>query len=339
MNVFLENLEYASPWVFYLLPLPILFWLILPRASGSNKAALRVPFFEYLTTQKISSKKPRSWWRLLMALLCWLLLIVSAARPQLIGETVRQPISGRSLMMAVDISMSMDEPDMIIDERRMKRITAVKGVASDFISKREGDRIGLILFGSNAYLQAPLTFDRKTVTTLLEESFLGLAGRATAIGDAIGLAVKRLRNEVEQNRVLILLTDGANTAGNVEPLKAADLAAQEKVKIYTIGVGSPGSNDLDEPTLIAIAEKTSGRYFRARDVKSLLNIYASLDKIEPVAEDELSYRPIEELYHYPLMIALILSVFIALLSGISFIFSHTSIDKNKSKLHSSQGVG
>ncbi|KAG1658108.1 hypothetical protein GQR58_023145 [Nymphon striatum] len=168
-------------------------------------------------------------------------------------------------MMSVDISMSMDEPDMIISGRRMTRISAVKAVASDFIQNREGDRIGLILFGSQAYLQAPLTFDRKTVSTLLEESFLGLAGRATAIGDAIGLAVKRLRNEDEQNRVLILLTDGANTAGNVEPLKAADPCSTRE-------------------------KKTGGRYFRAHDVEGLLKIYKALDEIEPVSEDELSFH-------------------------------------------------
>ncbi len=308
----LVNIEFASPWVFWLLPLPLLVRILLPAAPVNSNAALRVPFYKQLSPNLQVSKKGRSWLRLLLAIICWILLVTAAARPQLVGDTVRQPVTGRSLMMSVDISMSMDEPDMIISGRRMTRISAVKAVASDFIQKREGDRIGLILFGSQAYLQAPLTFDRKTVSTLLEESFLGLAGRATAIGDAIGLAVKRLRNEDEKNRVLILLTDGRNTAGNVEPLKAADLAAQEKVKIYTIGVGSMGSRELDEPTLEAIAEKTGGRYFRARDVEGLLKIYAALDEIEPVSKDELSYRPVEELFYYPLAIALGLSSLIVL---------------------------
>jgi len=168
------------------------------------------------------------------------------------------------------------------------------------------------------------------VTTLLGEAELGLAGRETAMGDAIGLTVKRLRKEPEKNRVLILLTDGANTAGNVDPLKAADLAAQEKVKIYTIGVGADErvvqtpfgkrlvrGNDLDEATLKAIAAKTKGQYFRARDVDGLLKIYAFLDKIEPVSKDELSYRPVTELYYYPLGIALLLSFLIILLSLLS----------------------
>ena len=316
----MDNIEFTALWVFLLLPLPLLFRFILPHAPVSSRAALRVPFFKYLEAEKISNRRSPAWFRLALAILAWVLLVTAAARPQLIGDTVRQAITGRSLMMAVDISMSMNEPDMIISGRRLTRIAAVKAVASDFITKREGDRIGLILFGSQAYLQAPLTFDRKTVATLLEESFLGLAGRATAIGDAIGLAVKRLRDEDEKNRVLILLTDGANTAGNVEPLKAADLAAQEKVKIYTIGVGSLGSSDLDEPTLKAIADKTDGRYFRARDVEGLLKIYKALDEIEPVSKDELSYRPVKELFYYPLAIALALSALIALLSS-SFLSS------------------
>jgi len=258
------------------------------------------------------SKRSPSILRTVLAILVWLLLLVTAARPQFIGDTVRQAISGRSLMMAVDISGSMDEQDMIISGRRMSRLNAVKIVAGDFIEKREGDHLGLILFGSQAYLQAPLTFDRKTVVTLLEESFISLAGRSTAIGDAIGLAVKRLREEDEKNRVLILLTDGTNSAGNVEPLKAADLAAQEKVKIYTIGVGSQRSRDLDEATLNAIASKTQGRYFRANNVSDLLKIYELLDQIEPVSQDELSYRPIQELYYYPLAFALFISALIAL---------------------------
>ena len=322
LNTFLtsliENIEFASSWAFWFLPLPILIWKVIPPAPVSSSAALRVPFYQNLDPKMRQSKRSPSWLRILFAVLAWLLLVTAAARPQLIGDTVRQAISGRSLMMAVDISGSMDEADMIISGRRMTRITAVKVVAGDFIEKREGDHIGLILFGSQAYLQAPLTFDRKTVATLLDESFISLAGRSTAIGDAIGLAVKRLRNEDEKNRVLILLTDGANTAGNVEPLKAADLAAQEKIKIYTIGVGSLRSRDLDEPTLISIAEKTKGRYFRATNVDDLLKIYELLDKIEPVSQDELSYRPVKELFSYPLALSLLITALLAIFESALF---------------------
>jgi len=327
----LTSIQFASIWAFYLLPLPLLVRFLLPAAPIAGQAALRVPFFNNLQTDLQSRKKNKSlfrWLLILLAFVAWFLLVIAAARPQFVGDTIRQTISGRSMMVAVDISGSMQINDMFVSGRTVTRLTAVKAVARDFVQKREGDRIGLILFGTQAYLQAPLTFDRKTVNILLGEVELGLAGRETAMGDAIGLAVKRLRKEPEKNRVLILLTDGANTAGNVGPLKAADLAAQEKVKIYTIGVGADErivqtpfgarkvrGNDLDEPTLKAIAAKTNGRYFRARDVEGLLKIYAVLDEIEPVSKDEMSYRPISELYYYPLAIALLLSVLITLLSS------------------------
>ena len=330
--LFGENIEFAFVWVFLLLPLPLLVHLFFPPAPVNETAALRIPFFQNLHTGLKPKKKSRSLFRFLLAIIIWVLLLTAAARPQFVGDTIKQSVTGRSLMMAVDLSGSMREPDMIISNGRVTRLTAVKIVAGDFISKRKGDRIGLILFGSQAYLQAPLTFDRKTVETLLKESSLGLAGRATAIGDAIGLAVKRLRKEDEQDRVLILLTDGSNTAGNVDPLKAADLASQEKVKIYTIGVGSPRSSDIDEPTLKAIAEKTNGRYFRARDVEGLLEIYKVLDEIEPVSKDELSYRPITELFYYPLALALGLSVFLALIEILShFIRFSLNLPQNLKK--------
>lgn len=321
----LTHLEFNHLWAFWLLPLPLLVRLLIPAAPASSSSALRVPFYRELQSSLVHTKQSTSLLRLLIAIIAWLLLVIAAARPQFVGDTIRQQISGRSLMMAVDISGSMQARDMVIDKRAVTRLTAVKVVAGEFITQREGDRIGLILFGSQAYLQAPLTFDRKTVRILLEESALGLAGKQTAIGDAIGLAIKRLQKESEENRVLILLTDGANTSGNIDPLKAADLAAQEKVKIYTVGVGADerivqtpfgkrrvGGNDLDEPTLKAIAEKTNGQYFRARDVAGLTKIYKFLDEIEPVSKDELSYRPVKELYSYPLAIAIFLTALMSL---------------------------
>ncbi len=322
------SIEFAWPWLFAALPLPLLA-LLLPRASSVAPVALRFPFYGALQANLQSHTGRRSRLRLTLAVLAWLLLVLAAARPQLIGETLHLPVSGRSLMLAVDISGSMQSEDMQIRGRQLSRLTAVKIVAGDFIEQRKGDRIGLILFGDEAYLQAPLTFDRNTVRTLLDEAQIGLAGQQTAIGDAIGLAIKRLRKEPASNRVLILLTDGANTAGNVDPLKAADLAAREDVRIYTIGIGSGemlvqtpfgarrvASGDLDEATLKAIADKTGGRYFRARDTTQLAKIYTLLDRIEPVSEDEQTWRPVDELYFWPLGTALLLSVLIAL--GIAF---------------------
>jgi Ca-activated chloride channel family protein len=318
------SIEFAWPWLIAALPLPLLAARLLPRARTAPEAALRFPFFSALQQVRGSPVPPRSRLRLLLAVLAWFLLVIAAARPQWIGETIHLPVSGRSLMLAVDISGSMQTEDMLINGRPVTRLGAVKLVAGEFIEQREGDRLGLILFGDQAYLQTPLTFDRRTLHILLSEAAIGLAGKSTAIGDAIGLAVKRLRGQPEKNRVLILLTDGTNTAGSVDPMKAADLAASEGVRIYTIGVGAdvrvPGpfrlllsaGSELDEAALEAIAQKTDGRYFRARDTRSLQQIYALLDEIEPVSEDEQSYRPVEEMYAWPLALALLFSLLLSL---------------------------
>ena len=212
----------------------------------------------------------------------------------------------------------MKEEDFLLAGRRVDRLTATKKVAGDFIERRQGDRLGLILFGEQAYLQTPLTFDRKTVASLLDEALIGLAGKATAIGDAIGLAVKRLKDQPASNRVVILLTDGANTAGQVDPLQAARLAAHEEVRIYTIGIGADRmevrslfgrrtinpSRDLDESMLQAIADQTGGKYFRARDLAELNEIYGLLDQLEPIEQEHRVYRPEKPLYAWPLALAL-----------------------------------
>ncbi len=322
------NLTFQWPWVFAALPLPLLVAWLLPRAPEATPAALRIPFFGALEAGVGLRQQPhRRIWKYL-AIAAWLALVTAAARPQLIGESIEMPVTGRSLMLAVDISGSMLTEDMSLGGRAISRLAAVKAVAGDFIERRKGDRIGLILFGSQAYLQAPLTFDRKTVKTLLNEAAMGLAGQQTAIGDAIGLAIKRLKKQPEKNRVLILLTDGANTAGHVDPLKAADLGAAEGIRIYTIGIGAKtqlirtpfgvqqvAGSDLDEPLMQAIAKKTGGEYFRATDLASLQRIYELLDEIEPLSEDSLSYRPVDELYQWPLALALLLSALIAIGKG------------------------
>lgn len=316
------GLEFAWPWLFLALPLPLLATLLPPAAGTGTAARLRFPFYAALRDGMGGRPAPGRRGRVWLAALAWLLLVTAAARPQWIGEAVQLPISGRSLMLAVDISGSMQTEDMLVAGRPVMRLAVVKQVAGEFVERREGDRLGLILFGELAYLQTPLTFDRQTVRTLLFEAAIGLAGQGTAIGDAIGLAVKRLRDQPEQNRVVILLTDGANTTGSVDPLKAADLAATDAVRIYTIGIGDDrgmagpfglqrrSGGDLDEATLKAIAEKTRGRYFRARDLSALQEIYALIDDIEPLSEDQQSYRPVDELYAWPMAAAFLLSLFL-----------------------------
>jgi Ca-activated chloride channel family protein len=268
-----------------------------------------------------SSRQER--WRAILLWTIWVLALLAAARPQHVGEPISLPVSGRDLLLAVDLSGSMEEQDFELNGSWVDRLTATKAVANEFISKRVGDRLGLILFGREAYLQTPLTFDRETVRTLLNESVIGLAGKETAIGDAIGLAIRTLEDaSVEEGRrVVILLTDGANTAGSVEPLKAAELAAQRSVVIYTVGIGADAltvrslfgmrqinpSADLDEETLTAIAEMTGGRYFRARDTQEFAEIYAILDELEPAESDEAGFRPVAEFFHWPLALALVLA--------------------------------
>lgn len=312
--------EFAWPWVLVFAPLPWLVRRLLPPRPGRDEAALRVPFLDELAGLAIQPgasmpRRARFW----LAVLAWLALVIAGARLQWLGDPVEQTVSGRDLLLAVDLSGSMEIEDFILDGQAVDRLTATKQVAGEFIERRSGDRLGLILFGERAYLQAPLTFDRRTVHTLLDEAVIGLAGDKTAIGDAIGLAVKRLRQNPDSQRVLILLSDGANTAGAVLPLQAAELAAREHLKIYTLGVGAERmmvaglfgtrevnpSQDLDEETMTAIADKTGGRYFRARDTEELAKIYRVLDQLEPVEKEHLSYRPYVELYHWPLAVALI----------------------------------
>lgn len=315
-------LQLAWPWVLAALVLPLAVAWLAPTASGNTESALRVPFFARVTAWSGERSVRTHRWRLFVAALAWSLLVLAAARPQWVGDPVALRITGRDLMLAVDLSGSMKRRDMKFGEQWLSRLEVVKQVAGEFIERRDGDRIGLILFGTRAYLQAPLTFDRPTVRTLLEEAVIGLAGEQTAIGDAIGLGVKRLQERPSENRVLILLTDGANTAGEVRPLDAARFAAKLGLRIYTIGVGADvammrrlygtsginPSADLDEPTLAAIARATGGRYFRARETSELVDIYRILDELEPVIGDEEQFRPTTELFHWPLAVALLICV-------------------------------
>jgi Ca-activated chloride channel family protein len=319
-------IHFEWPWLLAALPLPLLVRWLLPAKMPVEQAALKVPFLEDFSAAETRAVPQTQQWRLLAAIIAWLLLIIACARPQWLGEPIEQAVSGRDLMLAVDLSGSMEEQDFFINKRPVDRLTAAKGVAADFINRRVGDRVGLILFGTQAYLQTPLTFDRKTVMTLLNEAVIGLAGDNTAIGDAIGLAVKRLKDEQADSRVLVLMTDGANTAGEVSPLKAAELAAANHLKIYTVGIGADEmivrsffgnrkinpSVDLDEKTLIKIAESTGGHYYRARNTDELNNIYMRLDELEPVEKDKQYFRPRSELYFWPLSPALALAAIIAL---------------------------
>jgi Ca-activated chloride channel family protein len=341
-------LSFDWPMVFFLLPLPLLAYWLLPLAK-QQQAAVRVPFYNELADLEhstVQSPKNKTY-RLITLIIIWLSLITAAASPKWIGDAIEIPTSGRDLLLAVDLSKSMTREDMVVQGEQTDRITAVKVVVSDFLERRKGDRIGLILFADQAYVQAPLTFDTKTVKRFLLEAQIGFAGSNTAIGDAIGLSVKRLRNRPGDKHVIILLTDGANTTGQVKPIAAAKLAARENIKIYAIGIGAdemvtPGlfgtsfgaqkinpSADLDEKTLQAMADMTGGKYFRARNPEELIGIYKLLDELEPIEDKKETFRPIKSLFYWPLNLALFSSMLMAI-TAIPFgrIFSKLTSNKD-----------
>lgn len=322
-------INFVWPWVFAALPLPWLVRKLAPPAAPLQGAALRLPFFrEWVSAGSAVDgiSRPRGRW---MAYLAWLLLVVAAAQPQWVGEPVEVPVSGRDMVLAVDLSGSMDRADFTLGGEQVNRLAVVKAVAGEFITRRSGDRLGLILFGTRAYLQTPLTFDRATVRTMLDEAQIGLAGKDTAIGDAIGLAIKRLRDRPAQSRVVILLTDGANTAGEVEPLEAVKLAADAGLRIYTVGVGADRmeiqtffgsrsidpSSDLDEKLLRTIAQTTGGDYFRAKDTQGLEEVYRKLDLLEPTVTAVETRRPVMALFYWPLAGAMALMAMLGIVAA------------------------
>ena len=313
-------LNLAWPWALVLVLLPLILKWRKPGAQSVDAPVL--PVGHWLSDLPGVSRRGNAvpLWQQLLLFLMWTLLVVALARPQHVGEQVQMPVSGRDLMLVVDISPSMDEQDMVLQGRSINRLQAVKRVLDDFISRRQGDRLGLILFGTEPYVQAPLTFDLETVRTLMREAGLGMAGRATAIGDAVGLATKRLRNRPQDQRVVVLLTDGANTAGEITPDKATELAAAASIRLYTIGIGAESmvqrgllgsrrvnpSRDLDENLLTRMAQQTGGEYFRARSLPELELIYESIDRLEPIELEGKFYRPVTELYVWPAGLAVIL---------------------------------
>ena len=308
---------FAWPWWLCALPLPLLVrWWLPPQRNAA--AALRVPYVERLDRvaaaggHSLRGRGP-GW----LAWLAWALLCLAAARPQQFGPPIVPPQVGRDLMLAVDLSGSMDEQDMELGGTIVDRLTAAKAVLADFLERRVGDRVGLLVFGERAYTLTPMTLDRTSVREQLADSVVGLAGRATAIGDAIGLAVKRLQAQPANQRVLILLTDGVNTAGALTPEKATELAAAANVRVHTIAFGGEGGGlsvfgfrlpiaggeDIDEASLQRIATQTGGRFFRARDTESLAGIYAEIDRLEPIQRPGQAVRPRIERYPWPLAAA------------------------------------
>ncbi|WP_375778739.1 VWA domain-containing protein [Bradyrhizobium sp. ma5] len=309
--------ELAWPWMLVILPLPILAWWLLPPYRA-RQASVMVPFFDRLaaatgqTPQRGAVVLQRRRIQMVTAALIWALVVLALARPQWVGDPVTREVSARDLMLAIDISGSMDQRDFRgADGATLTRLDGVKRVVTDFIARRHGDRVALMLFGTRPYLQVPFTQDLQTATTLLAQTEVGMAGQQTAIGDTIGLAIKTFEASKAREKLLVLLTDGNDTASRVPPEHAADIARQNDVVIHTIGVGDPaasGENRVDLGVLRSVAATTGGHFFRAEDGAQLQAIYADIDRLAPAKLDSLSWRPKLPLFQWPLGAAVMLSL-------------------------------
>ncbi|MDV6252142.1 VWA domain-containing protein [Vibrio sp. EA2] len=310
------NLEFVWWWALILLPLPLLVYKLLPQES--QQAEIKLAYLPDNT----HSNKPKQKLQKILSIAIWTLLIIACARPVWFGDPIEFQPKYRDLMLVVDLSGSMQKEDMNLDGEFTDRLTAVKKVLSDFVAKRKGDRLGVVLFGDHAYLQTPLTADRQAVIQQINQTVIGLVGNRTAMGDGIGLGTKTFVDSDAPQRVMILLSDGGNTAGVLDPLEAAEIAKKYNATIYTVGVGAgemmvkeffmtrkvDTAADLDEKTLTQIAEVTGGQYFRARDAEQLESIYETINQLEPVSSDTQTWRPQSEWFRYPLSTALGLSV-------------------------------
>jgi Ca-activated chloride channel homolog len=304
-------LELSWPWFLLLLPLPVIMYF-LPKAKPKGDGIWWGNSEHFVNHQDNKALTKRPSLRYACLLMSWILLVFAITQPVWLGEPTKVTPSGRDLLIALDLSGSMQVSDMALNDQPANRLEAAKSVLSGFIQARRGDRIGIIVFGSKAYLQAPLSFDTKTINQLVQEAQIGFAGEQTAIGDAIGLGIKRLEDKPSDKKVLILMTDGANTAGRVQPQQAAAFAASQGVRIHTIGIGADSmivqsffgpkainpSSDLDETLLKNIAAQTGGEYFRAKSTQDLQAIYQTLDTLEPTPTEDIWQRPLTSLFHW-----------------------------------------
>ena len=295
---------------------------LLISLAAVRAPALFVPFFNQLKTH-LPPLSPTQNFSLLTQVIIWVLLIIAASGPRYIGPPHALNRQGHSILLVLDVSGSMAIDDFIVNGRTSTRLHVVKQTANDFVQARQADQIGLILFGSQAYLQTPLTFDKLTIHERINDASVGLAGNSTSLGDALGLAIKHLKNTPREGRIVILLTDGANNSGVLPPLKAADIAHDNFVKVYTIGLGS--AYQFDEKTLKTIAEKTDGLYFNANDLSSLEATYQRINAMETIKQETILVQPKREYYPWPLALAL----FIFILSQFNIKDSLLSVIRRK----------
>lgn len=317
----LLNISLLWWWMLFLLPLPALIYFFVP--AKIENAAITLPYLP----EDGEGFEPSNSAKKTLAIAIWILLVVASSRPIWYGDPIESPTKHRDMMLVVDLSRSMEQKDMKSGDDFVDRLTSVKLVLSDFIAKRKGDRLGLVLFADNAYLQTPLTLDRQTISEQLNRTVLGLVGNKTAIGEGIGLATKIFIDGDAPQRVMILLSDGSNTAGILDPIKAAEIAKKYNTTIYTVGIGAGEmvvkdffmsrkvntARDLDEETLTTVAEITGGQYFRARNQQELQSIYQTINQLEPISTASKVWRPQTEWFPYPLSLALLLSIILLIM--------------------------
>ncbi|GAL16998.1 BatA bacteroides aerotolerance operon [Vibrio maritimus] len=301
-------------WMFAALPLPIIAYRLMPAQSSSVRVTL--PHIDSAST--IANRRDTV--GKVLAVMAWICLVTASARPVWYDEPITVYPKHRDMMLVIDLSYSMAQEDMLFDGEYIDRLSTVKRVVSDFIQQREGDRLGLVYFADHAYLQTPLTFDHQAIETQLNQTVLKLIGTQTAIGDGIGLATKTFIDGDAPQRVMILLSDGSNNAGVLDPMEAAEIAKKNNTIIYTVGIGAGEmqvreffmtrtvntAEDLDERALIDIAKRTGGQYFRARNAKELSTIYDTINALQPVQQATQSWRPKTEWFFVPTFIALLL---------------------------------
>lgn len=317
------NIELGYPWMLWMLLLPIVVMAIPPIRYRAE--SLFTPYFKQVADLKGEAPKKgvqiarKNVFSLLLIVLSWCGLVLAAASPQWVGEPEKQIKTARNFLINADISLSMETTDWVNSNgQRVSRWDAVKEVMNEFISRRKGDRMGLILFGTQAYLQTPFTDDLAVVESLLQESEVGMAGAKTAIGNTIGKSVELFEQDSIQKKVMVLLTDGADSGSELRPIQAARLAATDSITIYTIGIGSKGSRtyELDDVTLTEIAKATGGQYFQASDRVRLEAVYEELDALEPIEYENNDYIPKRLLFYYPLGAVFLMVLFHQLLMGL-----------------------
>jgi len=317
-----DNFEIAHLWILWLLPLPLLVYYFIPPFRLKSASLL---FPNFSKAQEYSGEKARSsalirkrnvflW---IGISLIWILLLGALSSPQLVGKPELKVKTSRNFLIVADISFSMAQKDWEIEGEKVRRWDAVKSVIHDFIEEREGDRMGLIFFGSSAYVQAPFTPDLATVEQLLDEADVGMAGQMTNIGKAIVKGIEMFEKDTIDSKVMLVLTDGVDSGTDILPLDAADLASKDSIQIYTVGIGDPSKPgaDLDEGTLEEISTLTNAQYFRAIDTERMAQIYEELNRLEPIEYEEESYIPKTLLYYYPFGSAIALSLILMFVSS------------------------